>query len=163
MTGDDQQDRFQRHAEVYRRVNALWQRGQDESGVQRACTEGEMKRLAPEMNIEEAAITLDEWLPYSVLETEVRSLAAYRPVRSAAPATLFVSDTVREGSGDEVPQARYITHWRELYPMGLDIRPMPGRHMEMVKGEEQLSVLVAVVREVVTDGFGREAGLLLPV
>ncbi|WP_406501803.1 amino acid adenylation domain-containing protein [Streptomyces sp. NBC_01590] len=163
VTGDDQQDRFQRHAEVYRRVNALWQRGQDESGVQRACTEGEMKRLAPEMNIEEAAITLDEWLPYSVLETEVRSLAAYRPVRSAAPATLFVSDTVREGSGDEVPQARYITHWRELYPMGLDIRPMPGRHMEMVKGEEQLSVLVAVVREVVTDGFGREAGLLLPV
>ncbi|ROQ63162.1 amino acid adenylation domain-containing protein [Streptomyces sp. 840.1] len=162
VTGDDQQGRFERHAEVYRRVNDLWRRGQDESGAQRARTEGEMKRLAPEMNIEEAAVTLDEWLPYAVLEAEVDSLAAYRPVGSAAPATLFVSDTVREGSGDEVPYARYVAHWRELYPVGLDIRPMPGRHMEMVKGAEQLSLLVATVRGAVTDGLGRETGVLLP-
>ncbi|MEU8698807.1 alpha/beta fold hydrolase, partial [Streptomyces sp. NPDC048680] len=161
-TGDDQRDRFQRHAEVYRRVNALWQRGQGETGAQRVRTEGEMKLLAPDMNIEETAITLDEWLPYAVLEAEVQSLAAYRPEVSTAPATLFVSDTVREGSGDEVPQARYVAHWRELYSTGLDIRAMPGRHMEMVKGEEQLSVLVAAVREAVAHGFGREAGLLLP-
>lgn len=161
-TGDDQQGRFQRHAEVYRQVNALWQRGQGETGAQRARTEGEMKSLAPEMNIDEAAITLTEWLTYAVLEAEVRSLAAYRPVGSAAAATLFVSDTVRDGSGDEVPQARYVAHWNGLYPMGLDIRPMPGRHMEMVKGEEQLSVLVTAVREAMTaNGSGRKAGLLL--
>ncbi|WP_328455805.1 amino acid adenylation domain-containing protein [Streptomyces sp. NBC_00386] len=162
VTGDDQQDRFQRHAEVYRRVNDLWQLGQDQTGSQRAATEREMKRLAPEMNIEESAITLDEWLPYAVLEAEVRSLAAYRPEGSAAPATLFVSDTVRHGSGDEVPQARYVAHWKGLYPLGLDIRPMPGRHMEMVKGEEQLSVVASAVREAVTHGAGRQAGVLLP-
>ncbi|WP_326841138.1 amino acid adenylation domain-containing protein [Streptomyces sp. NBC_01558] len=162
VTGADQQDRFQRHAEVYRRVNDLWRLGQDQAGVQRAATEREMKRLAPEMNIEESAITLDEWLPYAVLEAEVRSLAAYRPASSTVPATLFVSDTVRDGSGDEVPQARYVAHWSGLYPLGLDIRPMPGRHMEMVKGEEQLSVVAAAVRAAVTDGAGREAGVLLP-
>ncbi|WP_406380384.1 amino acid adenylation domain-containing protein [Streptomyces sp. NBC_00197] len=162
VTGADQQDRFQRHAEVYRRVNDLWRLGQDQAGVQRAATEREMKRLAPEMNIEESAITLDEWLPYAVLEAEVRSLATYRPASSAVPATLFVSDTVRDGSGDEVPQARYVAHWSGLYPLGLDIRPMPGRHMEMVKGEEQLSVVAAAVRAAVTDGAGREAGVLLP-
>ncbi|WP_329183135.1 MULTISPECIES: amino acid adenylation domain-containing protein [unclassified Streptomyces] len=162
VTGADQQDRFQRHAEVYRRVHDLWRLGQDQAGVQRAATEREMKRLAPEMNIEESAITLDEWLPYAVLEAEVRSLAAYRPASSAVPATLFVSDTVRDGSGDEVPQARYVAHWSRLYPLGLDIRPMPGRHMEMVKGEEQLSVVAAAVRAAVTDGAGREAGVLLP-
>ena len=39
---------------------------------------------------------------------------------------------------------------------------MPGRHMEMVKGEEQLSVVAAAVRAAVTDGAGREAGVLLP-
>ncbi|WP_369043210.1 amino acid adenylation domain-containing protein [Streptomyces sp. Midd1] len=162
VTGADQQDRFQRHAEGYRRVNDLWRLGQDQAGVQRAATEREMKRLAPEMNIEESAITLDEWLPYAVLEAEVRSLATYRPASSAVPATLFVSDTVRDGSGDEVPQARYVAHWSGLYPLGLDIRPMPGRHMEMVKGEEQLSVVAAAVRAAVTDGAGREAGVLLP-
>ncbi|MCX4919808.1 amino acid adenylation domain-containing protein [Streptomyces sp. NBC_00687] len=162
VTGADQQNRFQRHAEVYRRVNDLWRLGQDQAGVQRAATEREMKRLAPEMNIEESAITLDEWLPYAVLEAEVRSLATYRPASSAVPATLFVSDTVRDGSGDEVPQARYVAHWSGLYPLGLDIRPMPGRHMEMVKGEEQLSVVAAAVRAAVTDGAGREAGVLLP-
>ncbi|MFJ6503989.1 amino acid adenylation domain-containing protein [Streptomyces sp. NPDC091879] len=162
VTGADEQDRFQRHAEVYRRVNDLWRLGQDQVGVQRAATEREMKRLAPEMNIEESAITLDEWLPYAVLEAEVRSLATYRPASSAVPATLFVSDTVRDGSGDEVPQARYVAHWSGLYPLGLEIRPMPGRHMEMVKGEEQLSVVAAAVRAAVTDGAGREAGVLLP-
>ncbi|MFE2826934.1 alpha/beta fold hydrolase, partial [Streptomyces sp. NPDC059271] len=162
VTGDDQQDRFQRHADVYRRVHDLWRLGQEQTGAQRAATEREMKRLAPEMNIEESAITLDEWLPYAVLEAEVRSLAAYRPASSSVPATLFVSDTVRDGSGDEVPQARYVAHWSGLYPLGLDIRPMPGRHMEMVKGEEQLSVVAAAVREAVTDGAGREAGVLLP-
>ncbi|MFD7797378.1 alpha/beta fold hydrolase, partial [Streptomyces sp. NPDC059759] len=162
VTGDDQQDRFQRHAEVYRRVHDLWRLGQEQTGAQRAATEREMKRLAPEMNIEESAITLDEWLPYAVLEAEVRSLAAYRPASSSVPATLFVSDTVRDGSGDEVPQARYVAHWSGLYPLGLDIRPMPGRHMEMVKGEEQLSVVAAAVREAVTNGAGREAGVLLP-
>ncbi|WP_327407507.1 amino acid adenylation domain-containing protein [Streptomyces sp. NBC_01281] len=162
VTGADQQDRFQRHAEVYRRVNDLWRLGQEQTGAQRAATEREMKRLAPEMNIEESAITLDEWLPYAVLEAEVRSLATYRPASSAVPATLFVSDTVRDGSGDEVPQARYVAHWSGLYPLGLDIRPIPGRHMEMVKGEEQLSVVAAAVRAAVTDGAGREAGVLLP-
>ncbi|MEU9204848.1 alpha/beta fold hydrolase, partial [Streptomyces sp. NPDC048332] len=162
VTGDDQQERFRRHAEVYRRVDGLWQRGQDETGTQRAATEREMKGLAPEMNIEESAITLDEWLPYPVLEAEVRSLAAYRPEGSAAPATLFVSDTVRDESGDEVPHARYVAHWSGLYPLGLDIRPIPGRHMEMVKGDEQLSVLVAAVREAGRNRTDHETPLLLP-
>ncbi|MDO0928856.1 amino acid adenylation domain-containing protein [Streptomyces sp. TG1A-8] len=162
VTGEDQQDRFQRHAEVYRRVDALWRRGQTETGAERAATEREMKRLAPEMNIEADAITLDEWLPYGVLEAEVRSLAAYRPRRSKAPATLFVSDTVREGSGDEVPQARYTAHWRDLYPAGLDVRAVPGRHMEMVRGERQLAALAAAAREALTDGARREAQLLVP-
>ncbi|WP_299541527.1 alpha/beta fold hydrolase, partial [uncultured Streptomyces sp.] len=162
VTGDDQRARFQQHAEVYHRVNALWQRGQGESGARRASIERELKRLAPQMNIEEEAVTLDEWLPYAVLEAEVRSLAAYRPSGSTAPATLFVSDTVRDGSGDEVPPARYLAHWRDLYPMGLELRPVPGRHMEMVKGDEQLSLLVAAVRESVTVGVHRGPELLLP-
>ncbi|MGW2778922.1 amino acid adenylation domain-containing protein [Streptomyces olivaceoviridis] len=147
VTGDDQRDRFQRHAEVYRRVSALWQRGQDQHGDERAATERELRRLAPEMNLDEELVTLDEWLPYAVLEAEVRSLAAYRPGRSAARATLFVSDTVRDGSGDEVPEARYIAHWRGLYPAGLAQRAMPGRHMEMVRGDDQLELLVSTLRE----------------
>ncbi|WP_030750790.1 alpha/beta fold hydrolase, partial [Streptomyces sp. NRRL S-31] len=149
VTADDQRDRFQRHAEVYRRVNALWRRGQDQRGTERAATERELRRLAPEMNLDEDLVTLDEWLPYAVLEAEVRSLAAYRPGRSSARATLFVSDTVRDGSGDEVPEARYIAHWRGLYPAGLAQRAMPGRHMEMVRGDEQLDVVVSAVREAV--------------
>ncbi|WP_394425667.1 amino acid adenylation domain-containing protein [Streptomyces sp. SGAir0957] len=163
VTGDDQQDRFQRHAEVYRRVHDLWRLGQDQTGDRRAATERVMKSLAPEMNIEESAITLDEWLPYAVLEAEVRSLAAYRPEGSAVPATLFVSDTVRHGSGDEVPRARYVAHWQGLYPLGLDVRSMPGRHMEMVKGEEQVALLAAALRETVPDSAGSAAGVLLPV
>ncbi|WP_159061656.1 alpha/beta fold hydrolase, partial [Streptomyces corchorusii] len=147
VTDDDQRDRFQRHAEVYRRVSALWQRGQDQRGDERAATERELRRLAPEMNLDEELVTLDEWLPYAVLEAEVRSLAAYRPGRSAARATLFVSDTVRDGSGDEVPEARYIAHWRGLYPAGLAQRAMPGRHMEMVRGDDQLELLVSTLRE----------------
>ncbi|MEU2229295.1 alpha/beta fold hydrolase, partial [Streptomyces sp. NPDC018347] len=149
VTADDQRDRFQRHAEVYRRVNALWRRGQDQRGPERAATERELRRLAPEMNLDEDLVTLDEWLPYAVLEAEVRSLAAYRPGRSSARATLFVSDTVRDGSGDEVPEARYVAHWRGLYPAGLAQRAMPGRHMEMVRGDEQLDVVVSAVREAV--------------
>ncbi|MFF8691270.1 amino acid adenylation domain-containing protein [Streptomyces sp. NPDC015144] len=143
VTGDDQRARFQRHAEVYRRVDELWRRGQDERGTERAATEQELRRLAPEMNLDENLVTLDEWLPYAVLEAEVRSLAAYRPGRSAARATLFVSDTVRDGSGDEVPEARYLAHWHGLYPSGLAQRAMPGRHMEMVRGADQLNAVVA--------------------
>ncbi|MEL5961264.1 alpha/beta fold hydrolase, partial [Streptomyces sp. CLV115] len=145
VTGDDQQDRFQRHAEVYSRVNEMWSRGQNEQGAERAATERELRRLAPEMNLDEDLVTLDEWLPFAVLEAEVRSLAAYRPGRSVARATLFVSDTVRDGSGDEVPEARYLAHWRELYPAGLAQRAMPGRHMEMVRGDEQLEAVVSVL------------------
>ncbi|MGW2714949.1 hypothetical protein ACWC4J_39225, partial [Streptomyces sp. NPDC001356] len=103
----------------------------------------------PEMNLDEGLVTLDEWLPYAVLEAEVRSLAAYRPARSGARATLFVSDTVRDGSGDEVPEARYVAHWHGLYPAGLAQRAMPGRHMEMVRGDEQLELLVSTLREAV--------------
>ncbi|MEV5737281.1 alpha/beta fold hydrolase, partial [Streptomyces sp. NPDC052292] len=147
VTGDDQRDRFQRHAETYRRVNALWRRGQNERGAERAATERELRRLAPEMNLDEDLVTLDEWLPFAVLEAEVRSLAAYRPGHSVARATLFVSDTVREGSGDEVPEAQYLAHWHELYPAGLAQRAMPGRHMEMVRGDEQLDVVVSALRE----------------
>ncbi|MFF3539509.1 alpha/beta fold hydrolase, partial [Streptomyces sp. NPDC002466] len=147
VTGEDQRDRFQQYAEVYRRVNELWHRGQDERGAQRAATERELKRLAPEMNIGEDMVTLDEWLPFEVLEAEVRSLAAYRPGRSAARATLFVSDTVRDGSGDEVPEAQYLAHWRGLYPEGLTQRTMPGRHMEMVRGDEQLDAVVSALQE----------------
>ncbi|SFY33477.1 non-ribosomal peptide synthetase, partial [Streptomyces atratus] len=161
VTGDDQRDRFQRHAEVYRRVNELWRRGQDEHGAERATTERELRRLAPEMNLDEDLVTLDEWLPFAVLEAEVRSLAAYRPGRSVARATLFVSDTVRDGSGDEVPEARYLAHWRGLYPAGLAQRAMPGRHMEMVRGDEQLDAVVAALREAVpTGGADREWELL---
>ncbi|MGW2464897.1 amino acid adenylation domain-containing protein, partial [Streptomyces sp. NPDC001761] len=149
VTGDDQRDRFQRHAEVYRRVSALWRRGQNQRGAERAATEQELRRLAPEMNLDEGLVTLDEWLPYAVLEAEVRSLAAYRPARSGAKATLFVSDTVRDGSGDEVPEARYVAHWHGLYPAGLAQRAMPGRHMEMVRGDEQLELLVSTLREAV--------------
>ncbi|WP_460110740.1 amino acid adenylation domain-containing protein [Streptomyces sp. YKOK-J1] len=164
VTGDDQQDRFQRHAEVYRRVNALWRRGQDEQGAERVCTEQELRRLAPEMNLDEDMVTLDEWLPFAVLEAEVSSLAAYRPGRSVAPATLFVSDTVRDGSGDEVPEARYIAHWRGLYPAGLAQRAMPGRHMEMVRGDEQLDALVSALCEAisVSAGTGDRERELLP-
>ncbi|MCX5103969.1 amino acid adenylation domain-containing protein [Streptomyces sp. NBC_00439] len=161
VTGDDQQDRFQRHAEVYSRVNELWRRGQDEHGAERAATERELRRLAPEMNLDEDLVTLDEWLPFAVLEAEVRSLAAYRPGRSAARATLFVSDTVRDGSGDEVPEAQYLAHWRGLYPAGLAQRAMPGRHMEMVRGDEQLDAMVSVLRAAAPgDGAAREQELL---
>ncbi|MCX5164982.1 amino acid adenylation domain-containing protein [Streptomyces sp. NBC_00264] len=161
VTGDDQQDRFQRHAEVYSRVNELWRRGQDEHGAERAATERELRRLAPEMNLDEDLVTLDEWLPFAVLEAEVRSLAAYRPGRSAARATLFVSDTVRDGSGDEVPEAQYLAHWRGLYPAGLAQRAMPGRHMEMVRGDEQLDAVVSVLRAAAPgDGAAREQELL---
>ncbi|MER5746669.1 alpha/beta fold hydrolase [Streptomyces sp. NPDC002225] len=152
VTGDDQRARFQRHAEVYRRVDELWRRGQDERGTERAATERELRRLAPEMNLDENLVTLDEWLPYAVLEAEVRSLAAYRPGRSAARATLFVSDTVRDGSGDEVPEARYLAHWHGLYPSGLAQRAMPGRHMEMVRGAEQLNAVVAELGLAVSAG-----------
>ncbi|MEV5204973.1 alpha/beta fold hydrolase, partial [Streptomyces sp. NPDC053720] len=161
VTGDDQSDRFQRHAEAYRRANELWRRGQDEHGAERAATERALRRLAPEMNLDEDLVTLDEWLPFAVLEAEVRSLAAYRPGRSVARATLFVSDTVRDGSGDEVPEARYLAHWRGLYPAGLAQRAMPGRHMEMVRGDEQLDAVVSVLREAVpADGADREGQLL---
>ncbi|MGQ7754028.1 amino acid adenylation domain-containing protein [Streptomyces sp. WC2508] len=161
VTGDDQQDRFQRHAEVYSRVNKLWRRGQDEHGAERAATERELRRLAPEMNLDEDLVTLDEWLPFAVLEAEVRSLAAYRPGRSAARATLFVSDTVRDGSGDEVPEAQYLAHWRGLYPAGLAQRAMPGHHMEMVRGDEQLDAVVSVLRAAAQgDGAAREQELL---
>ncbi|WP_371099605.1 alpha/beta fold hydrolase, partial [Streptomyces sanglieri] len=160
VTGDDQQDRFQRHAEVYSRVNELWRRGQDEHGAERAATEQELRRLAPEMNLDEDLVTLDEWLPFAVLEAEVRSLAAYRPGRSAARATLFVSDTVRDGSGDEVPEAQYLAHWRGLYPGGLAQRAMPGRHMEMVRGDEQLDAVVSVLRAAPPAGAAREQELL---
>ncbi|MFF9179171.1 alpha/beta fold hydrolase, partial [Streptomyces sp. NPDC014793] len=164
VTGDDQQDRFQRHAEVYRRVSALWRRGQNEQGAERVSTEQELRRLAPEMNLDEDMVTLDEWLPFAVLEAEVRSLAAYRPGRSVAPATLFVSDTVRDGSGDEAPEARYIAHWRGLYPAGLAQRAMPGRHMEMVRGDEQLDALVSALCAAisVSAGTGDRERELLP-
>ncbi|MFE7478580.1 alpha/beta fold hydrolase, partial [Streptomyces sp. NPDC057575] len=161
VTGDDQQDRFQRHAEVYRRADELWRRGQDEHGAERAATERELRRLAREMNLGEDLLTLDEWLPFAVLEAEVRSLAAYRPGRSVARATLFVSDTVRDNSGDEVPEAQYLTHWRGLYPAGLAQRAMPGLHMEMVRGDDQLDVVVSVLRDAVPPGgAGRERALL---
>ncbi|WP_406156740.1 amino acid adenylation domain-containing protein [Streptomyces sp. NBC_01005] len=160
VTDDDQQDRFQRHAEVYSRVNELWRRGQDEHGAERAATEQELRRLAPEMNLDEDLVTLDEWLPFAVLEAEVRSLAAYRPGRSAARATLFVSDTVRDGSGDEVPEDQYLAHWRGLYPGGLAQRAMPGRHMEMVRGDEQLDAVVSVLRAAPPAGAAREQELL---
>ncbi|MCF4136397.1 alpha/beta fold hydrolase [Streptomyces sp. Tue 6430] len=161
VTGHDQRDRFQRHAEVYRRVNALWRRGQNENGAERKATERELRRLAPEMNLDEDLVTLDEWMPYAVLEAEVRSLAAYRPGRSRARATLFVSDTVRDGSGDEVPEARYIAHWRGLYPEGLAQRAMPGRHMEMVRGDEQLELVISTLREAVpTAAADREREML---
>ncbi|MFE3161440.1 alpha/beta fold hydrolase, partial [Streptomyces sp. NPDC059221] len=160
VTGDDQQDRFQRHAEVYSRVNELWCRGQDEHGAERAATERELRRLAPEMNLDEDLVTLDEWLPFAVLEAEVRSLAAYRPGRSTARATLFVSDTVRDGSGDEVSEARYLAHWQGLYPAGLAQRAMPGRHMEMVRGDEQLESVVSMLRAAPpADGASREREL----
>ncbi|MDK0523855.1 amino acid adenylation domain-containing protein [Streptomyces sp. ML-6] len=161
VTGDDQRDRFRQYAEVYRRVNELWHRGQDERGDRRAATERELKRLAPEMNLAEDLVTLDEWLPFEVLEAEVRSLAAYRPGRSVARATLFVSDTVRDGSGEEVPEAQYLAHWRGLYPEGLAQRTMPGRHMEMVRGDEQLDAVVSALQETVpVDGTDREQELL---
>ncbi|MFD7137912.1 alpha/beta fold hydrolase, partial [Streptomyces sp. NPDC059894] len=162
VTGDDQRDRFQRHAEVYRRVSALWRRGRAESGGVRAATERELKRLAPEMNIEEDAISLDEWLPYEVLEAEVRSLAAYRARRSSARATLFVSDTVRDGTGDEVPHDRYAAHWRNLYSSGPEILPMPGRHLEMVQGERQLALLTEVLLGALADRGRREREPLVP-
>ncbi|MFG3016933.1 alpha/beta fold hydrolase, partial [Streptomyces cinerochromogenes] len=162
VTGDDQRGRFERHAEVYRRVNALWRRGQGELGAERVATERELRRLAPEMNLDEDLVTLDEWLPYAVLEAEVRSLAAYRPGRSRARATLFVSDTVRGGSGDEVPEARYIAHWRGLYPAGLAQRAMPGRHMEMVRGDEQLELVVSTLGEVVPAASADRERELLP-
>ncbi|MCX4850502.1 amino acid adenylation domain-containing protein [Streptomyces sp. NBC_00893] len=161
VTGDDQRDRFQRHAEAYRRANELWRRGQDEHGAERAATERELRSLAPQMDLDEDLVTLDEWLPFAVLEAEVRSLAAYRPGRSVARATLFVSDTVRDGSGDEVPEARYLAHWRGLYPAGLAQRAMPGRHMEMVRGDEQLDAVVSVLREATpAGGADRERQLL---
>ncbi|WP_263976490.1 alpha/beta fold hydrolase, partial [Streptomyces sp. NK08204] len=162
VTGEDQRARFQRHAEVYRRVNTLWHRGQDEHGAERSATQRELQRLAPEMNLDEDLVTLDEWLPYAVLEAEVRSLAAYRPGRSVARATLFVSDTVRDGSGDEVPEARYIAHWRGLYPAGLAQRAMPGRHMEMVRGDEQLDIVASALREAVPAGVADRGRDLLP-
>ncbi|MFF2013921.1 alpha/beta fold hydrolase, partial [Streptomyces sp. NPDC058195] len=163
VTGDGQRDRFQRHAEVYHRVNELWRRGQNERGAERAATERELRRLAPEMNLDESLVTLDEWLPFAVLEAEVRSLAAYRPGRSAARATLFVSDTVRDGSGDEVPEAQYLAHWRGLYPAGLAQRAMPGRHQEMVRGAEQLNAVLSVLKESATADATSRKGALLQV
>ncbi|MGV9290945.1 alpha/beta fold hydrolase, partial [Streptomyces sp. NPDC003719] len=163
VTGHDQRDRFQRHAEVYRRVDALWRRGQNERGAERDATAQELRRIAPEMNLDPNLVTLDEWLPYAVLEAEVRSLAAYRPGPSAARATLFVSDTVRDGSGDEVPEARYVAHWRGLYPAGLAQRAMPGRHMDMVRGDEQLQLVVSTLREAVPAAAADREGELLPV
>ncbi|MCX4744334.1 amino acid adenylation domain-containing protein [Kitasatospora sp. NBC_01287] len=151
VTGPEQRERFERYSEVYRQVDALWQQGQGQSGPARAGTERALKELAPRMNIEVEAVTLDEWLPYAVLEAEVRSLAAYRPGRAFTRATLFVSESVRaagpEGTEDEVGPARYTAHWQQRYPAGLEILEMPGRHLRMVKGEEQLEALVSAIEK----------------
>ncbi|WP_442911104.1 alpha/beta fold hydrolase [Kitasatospora sp. NBC_01266] len=143
VTGPEQRARFERYTEVYRRVNDLWRRGQRQTGAERAETERALKRLAPQMNIEVDAVTLDEWLPYEVLEAEVRSLAAYRPGRAFTRSTLFVSESVRtagpEGTADEVGPAQYTAHWQQRYPAGLEVLDMPGRHLQMVHGAEQLA------------------------
>jgi thioesterase domain-containing protein len=151
VTGPEQRPRFERYAEVYRRVEELWRRGQDETGAARAATERELKLLAPRMNIEVAAVTLDEWLPYDVLEAEIRSLAAYVPGRAYARATLFVSESVRgagpEGTEDEVGPERYAAHWQRCYPAGLQILDVPGRHLRMVKDEEALEMVVTTIEK----------------
>jgi len=149
VTGPDQGPRFRRYAEIYQRVNDLWQKGQRQTGAARAETERALKSLAPQMNIEVDAITLDEWLPYEVLEAEVRSLAEYRAGRSFARATLFVSASVRDsgpdGSVDEVSHSQYTTHWQRLHPAGIEILDLQGGHMQMVSGTEQLAMLVATI------------------
>ncbi|WP_280694905.1 alpha/beta fold hydrolase, partial [Kitasatospora sp. GAS204B] len=149
VTGPEQRARFERYTEVYQQVNALWQQGQRQTGADRAATERALKQLAPQMNIEVDAVTLDEWLPYEVLEAEVRSLAAYQPGRAFTRGTLFVSESVRtagpEGSADEVGPAEYTAHWQRCYPAGLEILDLPGRHLQMVKGAEQLEALASAL------------------
>ncbi|WP_370218919.1 amino acid adenylation domain-containing protein [Kitasatospora sp. GAS1066B] len=149
VTGPEQRARFERYTEVYQQVNALWQHGQRQTGADRAATERALKQLAPQMNIEVDAVTLDEWLPYEVLEAEVRSLAAYQPGRAFTRGTLFVSESVRtagpEDSADEVGPAEYTAHWQRCYPAGLEILDLPGRHLQMVKGAEQLEALASAL------------------
>lgn len=151
VTGPEQRARFERYAEIYRQVDALWQRGQQETGDVRAETERALKRLAPRMNIEVEAVTLDEWLPYEVLEAEVRSLATYRPGRAFTRTSLFVSESVRaagpEGTSDEVGPAQYTAHWQQRYPAGLEVLDMAGRHLQMVHGEEQLEAVVSAIEK----------------
>ncbi|MHA6757538.1 thioesterase domain-containing protein [Streptacidiphilus sp. PAMC 29251] len=151
VTGLAQGPRFRRYAETYRQVDALWQQGQGESGAAREETERALKALAPGMNIDVDAVTLDEWLPYEVLEAEVRSLADYRARPSSVRATLFVSTSIRDsgpdGSVDEVSHRHYTAHWQRLYPAGIEILDLPGGHQQMVKGEEQLEILVATIQK----------------
>ncbi|WP_406278240.1 amino acid adenylation domain-containing protein [Embleya sp. NBC_00896] len=151
VTGRVQRSRFERYVEVYRQVNALWQQGQSETGAARDVTERALKRLAPRMNIEADAVTLDEWLPYEVLEAEVRSLADYEARPSFARATLVVSESVRDADpatrADEPSHARYTAHWRRLHPAGIEILDIRGRHMQMVKGVEQLEAVVAAIEK----------------
>jgi thioesterase domain-containing protein len=145
VTGPGRRPVFDHYAGVYRRVSELWELGRRQTGAQRAAVEAELRRMAPAMNIEAEAVTLDQWLPYDVLGAEVRALAADEPAPSRVGATLFVSATVREGSGDEVPHADYLAHWDRLYPAGLEVRDLPGPHLQMVKGVAQLDALAEVL------------------
>jgi amino acid adenylation domain-containing protein len=151
VTGPDRQEWFLGHAEVYRQAEALWRRGQDETGTAREETARELRAMAPRLNIDAESVTLEEWLPYAVMEAEVDSLAGHRARPSFAPTTLFVSDTVRlagpEGNEDEVPHEQYTAYWQQLHLGGLDIVDLPGRHLRMVKDDEQLEILVRAVEQ----------------
>ncbi len=150
VTGPEREAWFLGHAEVYRRAEELWRRGRAESGAAREATAAALRALAPRLNIDEGSVCLDEWLPYAVLEAEVRSLAAHRPRASAAPTTLYVSATVRDalpGDPDEVPLAPYAAHWHAAHPRGLDLVDLPGGHLRMVKETGQLDVLTARLTE----------------
>ncbi|WP_405150351.1 amino acid adenylation domain-containing protein [Sphaerisporangium sp. NBC_01403] len=141
VTGPNRRERFDGLAEIFGRAESLWRRGQAETGQARERTRQALKLLAGPMNIDEDAVDLDEWLPYNVLRAESRALADHRAATSRARATLVVSDEIHR-AGQELMQtgdrARYVAHWKRLYPRGLRIIDLAGGHHDMISARESV-------------------------
>ena len=136
------------YVDQYRQADQLWHAGQTATGATRASIEARLRSLAEPLEVDDADVSLDDWLPFQTLGLLIEAVVRYQPASSSARARLVISDAVATPSNhSDGDVRRYLDSWRRPYRHEVPSLRLDGDHMAMVAEPQALDRLVTSLRE----------------